>query len=141
MKRKTSEEFLEQFRKTKEEWTEEKNKFYSLNPLDEEGYPTEITIKYIRRWHFHDAKSMFEYIKKFWAFANDGYWREEIVTEDEFNGLEYDEPRLRYIISTAGWSGNEAIIRAMQENHMIWHLCWVESRRGGHYIFELTERE
>ena len=45
----------------------------------------------------------------------------------------------RYYISTAGWSGNETIIRAMQKNIMMWQLNWVQSRRGGHYIFELKE--
>jgi hypothetical protein len=25
----------------------------------------------------------------------------------------------------------------MQKNDMMWHLNWVQSRRGGHYIFEL----
>ena len=43
-------------------------------------------------------------------------------------------------ISTAGWSGNESIIYAMQNNKsMLWNLTWVQSRRGGHHIFELKE--
>jgi len=44
-----------------------------------------------------------------------------------------------YNISTGGWSGNESIIHEMQENSMMWHLNWVQSCRGGHYIFELRE--
>jgi hypothetical protein len=51
--------------------------------------------------------------------------------------MEYEKPKHRYYISTAGWSGNESIIYAMQENNLMWSLNWVQSRRGGHYIFEL----
>lgn len=38
-------------------------------------------------------------------------------------------------ISTGGWSGNEDIIEAMQDNQVFWSLHWLESRRGGHYKF------
>lgn len=47
-----------------------------------------------------------------------------------------DRPIIRYTFSTGGWSGNEDLIRAMEQNWMIWSLTWVQSRRGGHYIFE-----
>ena len=38
-------------------------------------------------------------------------------------------------ISTGGWSGNEDLIGAMQNNAMLWIMTWVSSRRGGHYTF------
>jgi len=38
-------------------------------------------------------------------------------------------------LHTGGWSGNEEIIRAMQDNRVWWGMFWESSRRGGHYEF------
>jgi hypothetical protein len=135
------EELHEKLVKDKQDWFQDKIELYQLDPLDEDGYPTEKVLEYIKRWHWSDARAMFDYIKDIWAYADFGYWREEFVSRDDYNKMEFKEPRLRYYISTAGWSGNEAIIRAMKENSMLWALNWVQSRRGGHYIFELKEFE
>jgi hypothetical protein len=111
-----------------------------MNDLDEDGYPTEDTLKRIGTWHYNDTQAMFDYIHDLWAHAESGYWREEEVMQDDFNvHIQYEKPRRRYYISTAGWSGNESIIQAMRENTMFWTLNWIQSRRGGHYIFELKE--
>ena len=110
-----------------------------MNDLDEDGYPTEAALEKIRTWPWNDTRAMFDYIHDLWAYADSGFWTEKEVVQDDFNIHEYDKPRLRYYISTAGWSGNESIIGAMKENTMFWTLNWVQSRRGGHYIFELKE--
>jgi hypothetical protein len=108
--------------------------------LDEDGYPTEEALDKIKTWPYDDVESLFDFIHDIWYYANSGYWREEFVMQDDFNvHLEFDRPRKRYYISTIGWSGNESIIRALQENEIIWCMHWVQSRRGGHYIFELKE--
>jgi hypothetical protein len=102
--------------------------------IDEDGYPTESALTIVRIWHWSDSKGWFEFIKSIWHLASWG-WHEGEADHD----YRKDEKVYRYNISTAGWSGNEAIIREMEQNSMMWHLNWVQSRRGGHYIFELKD--
>lgn len=109
------------------------------NLTDDDGYPTDLALEAIEKWHWDDPKGWFEFIGSLWAYKSWG-WSEEDVPH-EWNKVEQYKDKIvhRYDISTAGWSGNESIIRAMQANEMMWHLQWVQSRRGGHYIFELYE--
>ena len=102
--------------------------------IDEDGYPTEKALEAIEKWHWDDILGWFKFIEGLWAYHDFG-WREKYEPHD------WDKDKIvhRYHFSTAGWSGNESIIRAMQKNEMMWHLNWVQSRRGGHYIFERRE--
>lgn len=102
--------------------------------LDEDGYPTEDALTIVEKWSFDDAKGWFDFIHSIWHLKSWG-WPEGIEPH-EWNK---DETVYRYQISTAGWSGNESLIAAMRQNYMNWSLTWVQSRRGGHYIFELGE--
>jgi len=104
--------------------------------LDEDGYPTEAALDIVETWHWYDARGWFGFIKSIWWYPDWG-WDEG----EEPHEYRKDEIVYRYNISTGGWSGNESIIRAMQKNEMMWHLNWVQSRRGGHYIFELKDFE
>lgn len=40
-------------------------------------------------------------------------------------------------LHTGGWSGNEDIIEALQENEMFFLLYWLKSVRGGHYYLQI----
>lgn len=102
--------------------------------LDEDGYPTDAALDIIQLWHWSDAKGWFRFIESIWHLKSWG-WSEGTQPDE----LYPEEWVYLYNISTAGWSGNEAIIGAMQKNRMLWHLNWVQSRRGGHYIFELKD--
>lgn len=100
--------------------------------LDEDGYPTADALSMIERWDYDDPVGWFEFIHNLW-YAADWGWRSE-VQQHEYRP---DTMVTRYRISTAGWSGNERTIRSMQENHVLWNTTWVQSRRGGHHIFDL----
>jgi hypothetical protein len=102
--------------------------------LDDDGYPTDAALDVIELWHWTDSKGWFKFIKSIWHLASWG-WGEG---EDDHE-YKKDTKVHRYNVSTAGWSGNESIIGAMMRNEMLWHLNWVQSRRGGHFIFELHE--
>jgi hypothetical protein len=91
--------------------------------VDDDDYPTDAMLDKIEKWT-GDYKELMQFIEPHWQYGKSGYWSED--------GMEYK-------ISTAGWSGNEDILRALQENYTFWSLCWVQSRRGGHYIFEVKE--
>lgn len=101
--------------------------------IDEDGYPTVAALDIVETWHWSDPKGWFEFIKSIWHLASWG-WREGEAINEVSGKKAYC-----YYISTAGWSGNESIISAMQRNTMLWSTTWVQSRRGGHYIFELKE--
>ena len=105
--------------------------------VDEDGYPTEIALDIIKNWTFRmSSKALFEFIHSIWWMPDWG-WKECEVIDEVTNERSY-----AYYISTGGWSGNESIIQVMQENKwMLWSLTWQQSRRGGHYIFQLRNEE
>jgi hypothetical protein len=92
-----------------------------------DGYPEEHELEKIRSWEIRDKQSldeMIEFIKSVW-------WSPDFGFKTDDDGKLY--------LSTGGWSGNEDIIDAMDKNHIFWWFCWEQSRRGGHYIFDLNK--
>lgn len=107
--------------------------------VDDDGYPTDDALEIVKLWHWDDARGWFKFIESLWAYHDWGWKEKDEPHEWEYHKQYKDKIVHRYYISTAGWSGNESIIRAMQDNDFMWYLNWVQSRRGGHYIFELRE--
>jgi hypothetical protein len=107
--------------------------FDLVSTLDEDKYPTDETERRVRFFK-GDVRVLMAAIKEVWAYA-DGYWTEKDEPDDFFP----DKIVHNYYVSTAGWSGNETIIGALENNLMFWMCFWRESRRGGHYIFEVGE--
>jgi hypothetical protein len=90
-------------------------------------YPTEDELECLRKWDFSDMRGWFDFAKKV-----GNYWPSDLFWTEH--------PAGTFHISTAGWSGNEDIIGAMQENFICWTQTWQSHRRGGHYLFELPEQ-
>lgn len=104
--------------------------------MDEDGYPTAACLKLIEEWHWSDVTGWFEFIRQQW-YNSDWGWE----SEEKPHRWRENEYVIEYAISTAGWSGNEGIIRAMEKNDTLWHMTWYQSRRGGHYIFEVAKED
>ena len=83
--------------------------------------PTKDHLKTIRQWPDNFTELM-EYIEDLWL------WPERFSCKDNL-----------WTVSTGGWSGHEEIIEAMEENVLFWTLCWMSSKRGGHYVFEVKK--
>ena len=100
--------------------------------VDDDGYPTHEALNKIANWEFGDSEGWFAFIKEIWYLQYWGWFEVEEIHEI------FKRPIKRIYISTAGWGGNEAIIMAMQKNHVLWRWHWYSSQRGGHYVFEKT---
>ena len=102
--------------------------------LDADGYPTSEALTKITDWPWSEAQAWFEFIHDIWWMPDWG-WRSE--PSQTHSG----KPCIQYNLSTGGWSGNESIIYAMQKNYILWTTTWLQSRRGGHYSFELVNEQ
>lgn len=119
----SQEQFLTQF-----------NRLYLMNRgnwLNQDGYPADNALDLIKSWPVEDSQGLFDFIKELWHLSDRGWHEKEEPHEYRPNVIVK-----KYIISTAGFSGNESIIHHMKLNEVFWSLTWVQSRRGGHYIFE-----
>lgn len=99
--------------------------------MSDDGYPTEEELKQIAQWDDNDLKGWLEFIGTLWHFGDWGWSVTETLDPV------FEQPVRTYQVSTGGWSGNEEIIRAMQEQWMLWHRSWKVHRTGGHFTFEV----
>lgn len=86
-------------------------------------YPREAELTVIKEWDLliKPVIGLLEYVRAIWKY------------EDRF--VLTGKKVLRLYLSTGGWSGNESIIGALQQNFIFWSMCWVKHVRGGHYWF------
>ena len=128
----TKDSSTEQFKQLQED--NKRRIIHLLNSplLDDDGYPTTEALEIIELWPYNNETGWFTFIQPLWHLSD---WGWEVLRQPHPNRPEvvFD----RYYLSTAGWSGNEEIIRAMMANNMLWSFTWVSSRRGGHYQFEV----
>lgn len=91
-------------------------------------YPTKRQLAIIENWSFQEKgrRELLDYLKKWWWYP-------------QFNFCVSGTRIITLTLHTGGWSGNEAIIEALQ-NSEFWLFYWRESRRGGHYIFKIPKK-
>lgn len=98
-----------------------------VSSFDCEGYPTDEFLEQIENFNPYGVKNgisdLFDIIIEAWYY--DGPYAIK------------DGGTVK--LSTGGWSGNESIIGALKANFFVWSFCWVSSRRGGHYEFEIRQ--
>lgn len=94
-------------------------------------YPSDDDLKRIREWpHTNNFAGLIDFARSVW-WSEDWCWGE---AEDADDGPVYT-------VSTGGWSGNEALIEAMQHNFLFWSSHFVQHRRGGHYMLKRRVEE
>ena len=84
-------------------------------------YPCEADLETIKQFDLsrYPIRALLDYIEPRWEYGDWGFKRTKHKLE----------------LHTGGWSGNEDIIAALQENFPFWAMYWLCSRRGGHYTF------
>lgn len=93
-------------------------------------YPTDEQLKTISEWDVlvGPVTDLLNYVKSLWWMPDWGF---------HFEG--HQSRGLRLELHTGGWSGNEDIIKALQNNFIFWNMNWVKSTRGGHYWFKIRK--
>jgi len=107
--------------------------------FDENGYPTDETLAAIRLWDVTtavDAIACMDFVGRAWKWPDWG-WEKETGWRGPDSWRSRTETRYR--ISTGGWSGNEDLISALEDNLTVQMLGWHSSRRGGHYEYRFPE--
>ncbi len=99
--------------------------------VDDDGYPTEEALEWIKTYDVVEKgyKEVFDKIFELWAIYEPYY----AGYDHNILGKMFDV----WELSTAGWSGNESIVAAMEQNWLLWAMTWYSSKRGGHYVFHI----
>ena len=95
-------------------------------------YPTVEELERIKNWdRTLPVMELLDDIESLWHWPEWGFKKHQGL-----NSLR--RKVLKVELHTGGWSGNEEIIMALQEN-VFWLLYWEKSIRGGHYYFEIPK--
>ena len=103
---------------------------------DDDGYPTEESLERLGKILNGD-----DYEKAYEAF-----W--SALKENTYGNMMYGHTKVEvrgeikevWQYHTGGWSGNESIIRVLQDT-VYWHLVLDRYDAGGHYYFKLPKSE
>jgi hypothetical protein len=109
------------------------------------GYPEKKELKYIRDYDIvkNPIRPLVEFIENIWWASDWGFKLSK--HKDEYASISAigDKPSRKYHyvleLHTGGWSGNEDIIDAMEQNKWFYNFYWHSSRTGGHYEYRIPE--
>jgi len=102
---------------------------------DQDGYPHNFELERIKGWDLQKegVEGLLDLIESCWHWSDCCFKKRNGLTQF------LRKKCWKMECHTGGWSGNEDIIRALQEQDMFWLLYWVKSERGGHYWFEVPK--
>lgn len=100
---------------------------------DQDGYPHNFELERIKGWNLQkdQIEDLLDLVESCWHWPDLCFVRKKGFTSILRKSC------IKLELHTGGWSGNEDIIRALQENEFFWLLYWTKSERGGHYWFEV----
>lgn len=108
--------------------------------FDADGYPIDETLETLKNWS-DDLRAAFEYLRKAWKYHDrigpTTADEDEIAAHLLKNPYRAREGYELWYVSTGGWSGNESLIAALNENYVIWTMTYQANLSGGHYWFSV----
>ena len=110
----------------------EKEPFFYEGEIFIDGYPTDEYLKWIEEYDFtkYCLRSFLHAIFEGWNHGTLGYRVHR--THKGYRKLE---------LHTLGWSGNESIIQAIEDNRFFFLVYWYKTERGGHYYFNIPVKD
>lgn len=100
--------------------------------MDKEGYPTKGELYNISNWRVVTKESLLDlinYVRERWKYVHMGYFK--------LSGKNVIQLELH----TAGWSGNESVLGALERNKLFWIMGWKKSTVGGHFWFKFDLKQ
>ena len=102
--------------------------------FDRDGYPTDETLDAITKWDVGDLTGLFRFLTAAWSEY--GQYTDQLSdSEREVAGVEGEHQLVRLV--TGGWSGNESLLAALEQNTVAYWMTWRLSALGGLHIFEV----
>ena len=104
--------------------------------MSEQDYPTAEDLAKIEQWPATDIAGCLDFVKALWHYPDAAT---HDISAHEASVLRAGKQDRYLRLATMGWSGNESIILAMQENLYVQLVAWQLSARGGLHIYRYPE--
>ncbi|HKB36839.1 MAG TPA: hypothetical protein VKD72_10310 [Gemmataceae bacterium] len=101
--------------------------------FDRDGYPTDETLALIKHWPYQDAAGCLDYVKAAWHYPD---WATHDLNAGEASVVRAEKGEKYLRLATGGWSGNEELVIALEDNHMMRAVTWRLDARGGLHIYQ-----